>query len=122
MQFASFFIVFVMAIFTVKMIEQRVTLKPLRNPDNTAETLYVVSMPLGLFGAVLTGTWLAIGFNAESIEGLWLIGIALFAGFTILMGVVMCLVFDEGDRIRKEHKRLKKAYEAQAAEAQRTGW
>ena len=39
MQFASFFITLVMAVFTVKMIEQRVTLKPLRNPDNTADIL-----------------------------------------------------------------------------------
>ena len=121
MQFASFFIMLVMAVFTVKMIEQRITLKPLRNPDNTADVLYVASMPLGLVGAVLTAAWLAIGFNAESVQGLWIIGFLLFAGLTLLLGVVMCLVFDEGDRIRKEHKRLKKAYEAQAAQSQRTG-
>lgn len=120
MQFASFFITLVMAVFTVKMIEQRITLKPLRNPDNTADVLYVASMPLGLVGAVLTAAWLAIGFNAESVQGLWIIGFLLFAGFTILIGVVMCLVFDEGDRIRKEHKRLKKAYEAQATESQKS--
>ena len=122
MQFASFFIMLVMAVFTVKMIEQRITLKPLRNPDNTADVLYVASMPLGLVGAVLTAAWLAIGFNAESVQGLWIIGFLLFAGLTLLLGVVMCLVFDEGDRIRKEHKRLKKAYEARAAQSQRTGW
>lgn len=121
MQFASFFIMLVMAVFTVKMIEQRITLKPLRNPDNTADVLYVASMPLGLVGAVLTAAWLAIGFNAESVQGLWIIGFLLFAGLTLLLGVVMCLVFDEGDRIRKEHKRLKKAYEARAAQSQRTG-
>ena len=121
MQFASFFIMLVMAVFTVKMIEQRITLKPLRNPDNTADVLYVASMPLGLVGAVLTAAWLAIGFNAESVQGLWIIGFLLFAGLTLLRGVVMCLVFDEGDRIRKEHKRLKKAYEARAAQSQRTG-
>lgn len=121
MQFASFFITLVMAVFTVKMIEQRVTLKPLRIPDNTADILYVVSMPLGLFGAVLTGAWLAIAFNAESIQGLWIIGLVVFAIFTLAVGVVMCLVFNEGGRIRKEHKRLKKAYEARAAQSQRTG-
>lgn len=122
MQFASFFIMLVMAVFTVKMIEQRITLKPLRNPDNTADVLYVASMPLGLVGAVLTAAWLAIGFNAESVQGLWIIGFLLFAGLTLLLGVVMCLVFDEGDRIRKEHKRLEQAYEARAAQSQRTGW
>jgi amino acid transporter len=121
MLFAGFFVAFVMGLFTVLMVQQRVTLKPLRYPNNTAATLYEASMPLGLVGAVLTVIWLAIGFNAESIQGVWLIGLVLFANFTILTGIVMYLVFDAGNRIRKEHKRLKEAYEAQSAQSHKTG-
>lgn len=120
MQFVSFLIGFAVGLLTVLMVQQRVVLKPLRNPDNIADTLYQLSMPLGLLGAVLAGVWLTIGFNAESIQGVWFLGLALFAGFTIFVGVMMFFVFDEGDRIRKEHRRLQKAYEG-AARSQRTG-
>lgn len=98
-----------MAVVTVLVFRERVTLEKYQDTDNEAGQIYGYSMPFLLLDAMAASVWLVAAFMPGTVAVLHLLVLIGGTVFTAILGALSCVVVNGGNRVRARYKAQKVA-------------